>query len=880
MLIPEQYAAALDALRSGGLMVTQIEFDGQLHRVPTQDKPNSKNGAYIAYGDAPASVWWQNLATDETGTWTAKGQGKLSPEARQALALRMEEARKARDEEQARIHAEAAAKSKAIYSAAADCTEHPYLTTKGVKAVPGLKCHKGAVVVPLRDENNGIVSLQFIDAGGNKRFLSGGRKKGCFFPIGGKDVEKPLVICEGLATGLSLHECLDSPVLVAFDAGNLLPVAEMARAIHSERGIIIAADNDVETDGNPGVTKATAAALAVDGFLAVPSYQDSTVDWNDLHQKMNAGEVHTQFMNREKPVRSEGEARGGEEGPIAPPPPVPLEAFPVPVADLLTEAAEAFTAPMQIPAACLLGMLSCLVGRTRLISLRPSWIEAGNIWIATVAPSGVGKTPCAAAFFAPIKKLEHEAFKGWREEYANYEDELELVRKERAKAKRGDTMPDRPLPPQRRQAYVDDATVEALGEVLSENPRGIMWRKDELAGLLADMDKYSSGNGGGGTRSRLLSAYDCQEWKTSRTSDPTRNLYIPHACVGIFGGIQPDMLPKVFEAGEAGADEASGFLQRFMLIRAEREKPSYWTETYLSQPSKDLLSSIAAILWGWEIEYDSEGREVDKIVPVSPQAKAAFVKWHDGISQEEFFSQNSALLSKLKGQAQRICLLLHCMDEALAGSDGMRPVSEDCMRRALLLADWVKAHQEQCWQFFKPGKSAVRINPLELAIMEVVVEHSAKIESDGWRISNEELHSLVGRKLGMPGLSPVSIGKAASRLDLPSTLIGESRQRGRTVTPERINSFKTIVSSVSSVSPCCRSKEKSQEQLSPHLSPFCLTSPPETVPRQIRDGSETDAFHLKSVAGQGSETDETDEADASGKSFNYDDPNFPDEVTI
>jgi hypothetical protein len=319
----------------------------------------------------------------------------------------------------------------------------------------------------------------------------------------------------------------------------------------------------------------------------------------------------------------EGDGEEPEESRILPPPPeVPLDAFPAEVRTMLREAAEAFTVPLQIPTACLLGVLSCLVGGTRLISLRPSWREPGNIWIATVAPSGLGKTPCATAFFNPVKHLEYEAFKLWREEYVSYENELEFCRKERARAKRGDSLPDRPIPPKRRQAYVDDTTVEALGVVLSENPRGIMWRKDELAGLIADLDKYSSGNSGGGTRSRLLSSYDGQEWKTSRTSDPTRNLYIPRAHVGIFGGIQPAMLPKVFETGASGVDEASGFLQRFMLIRAERERPGYWTERYLSPESKNLLDSIVTALWAWDIEYDADGRENEKIVPVSREANS------------------------------------------------------------------------------------------------------------------------------------------------------------------------------------------------------------------------------------------------------------------
>ncbi|MDL2207153.1 DUF3987 domain-containing protein, partial [Desulfovibrio sp. OttesenSCG-928-M16] len=756
------------------------------------------------------SIWWQNWRSGENGTWTAGKQDSWTAAEREAFARRKEENRKARETEQARVHAEAASKAQAIYSAAVDCSAHAYLTAKGVKPVSGLRVSTNPkyanLQVPVLNEQGKLVGLQFIGPDGGKKFLTGTCKKGAFFSIGGKDTESPLLIAEGLATALSLHECTGLTVVVSFDAGNLPPVAEMARRRYPNRKLVICADYDAPSKEYPnpggiGLAKASAAALAVNGLLAVPTGKDGCkIDWNDLHQAQGRDEVWRQFCAADSPEADtfDGTACAAEPEQesriLPPPPPVPLEAFPAAVAAMLEEASEAFTVPLQIPAACLLGVLSCLVGGTRLISLRPSWKEPGNIWIATVAASGIGKTPCAAAFFNPIKSLEYEAFKSWQDAYTSYENELDFYRKERQKAKRGDTIPDKPIQPKRRQAYIDDATVEALGEVLSENPRGIMWRKDELAGLIADLDKYSSSGSGGGTRSRLLSSYDGQEWKTSRASNPTRNLYIPHAYVGIFGGIQPAMLPKVFEAGSAGVDEASGFLQRFMLIRAEREKPGYWTERYLSHESKNLLASIVAALWAWDIEYDAEGREVEKIVPVSRQAKAAFVEWFNGIAQEEFLSQNAALLSKLKGQAQRLCLLLHCLDSALTGTDGMQPVTEHTMRRALLLANWVKEHQEQCWRFFTPEKGAKQADPIERAIMQAVVNHAARIEADGWKISNTDLCSLVENILGMPGLSNVKIGKAASALGLTSSLIGERRLRGRLVTKDAISMFKATLS--------------------------------------------------------------------------------------
>jgi putative DNA primase/helicase len=78
------------------------------------------------------------------------------------------------------------------------------LTAKGIKPVPELRVNDdNKIVVTVRDENGTLATLQTIGADGTKRFLPGGRKKGCFFAIG-KAPDKSLLICEGVATGLSV----------------------------------------------------------------------------------------------------------------------------------------------------------------------------------------------------------------------------------------------------------------------------------------------------------------------------------------------------------------------------------------------------------------------------------------------------------------------------------------------------------------------------------------------------------------------------------------------------------------------------------------------------------------------------------------------------
>lgn len=294
--------AALSALRESGLLVDSIAWDAGLQRIPTSDKPKNRNGAYTAYSDAPASVWWQNWASGESGIWTAVRQSDLSVAERNALAQRIAEGKTAGEAERLKIQTEAAKKAQGIYAKGTNCRNHAYLERKGVQAVAGLKVYGDALVVPLHSGTE-IVSLQFIQPDGAKRFLSGGRKKGCFFRIGGKDAEKPLLLCEGLATGLSLYECTGYPVLVAFDAGNLSPVAEMARQKCPKRKIIVCADNDTDTPGNPGLSKATAAARSIGALLAVPSFQSGgSCDWNDLHLAEDKDAVWRQFNKATVPV--------------------------------------------------------------------------------------------------------------------------------------------------------------------------------------------------------------------------------------------------------------------------------------------------------------------------------------------------------------------------------------------------------------------------------------------------------------------------------------------------------------------------------------------------------------------------------------------------
>lgn len=162
--------------------------------------------------------------------------------------------------------------------------DHPYLVAKGIQPYGILIDGEGRLVIGLRDIDGIIHTVQRIDTRGNKRFLTGGIKADHFAVIGDWTADTPhLLVCEGWATGASIHEATGDPVVVAFDAGNLIRVTGVLRRRHSNIELTIVADNDARADraDNPGVEAATQAAQDNDARLAVP---DCAGDANDLVQ--------------------------------------------------------------------------------------------------------------------------------------------------------------------------------------------------------------------------------------------------------------------------------------------------------------------------------------------------------------------------------------------------------------------------------------------------------------------------------------------------------------------------------------------------------------------------------------------------------------------
>lgn len=263
------------------------------------------------------------IALAKEGGWKPIEQDRrtVSTEERAARVREREERLEAERKQSEQEAEDAAAKAADMWAKATPVSDHPYLARKKIEGLAARQIGD-MLLIPMKQSAKELCGIQTIGANGTKLFMRGAPVKGAYCVIGKpRDV---VVICEGYATGMSIHMATGHCVVVAFNCGNLLPVTEKIKAILKVT-IIIAADDDHQTDGNPGITHATAAALATGALLAVPRWYGDRpaehTDFNDLHcdEGLDAVADCIQAADEPEPPRDRIESEKNHLGESLPP---------------------------------------------------------------------------------------------------------------------------------------------------------------------------------------------------------------------------------------------------------------------------------------------------------------------------------------------------------------------------------------------------------------------------------------------------------------------------------------------------------------------------------------------------------------------------------
>lgn len=312
-------------LNARGFDINSLETDGRIRNVKVEgNKGAEKSGAYAVHTDGRPVLWYKNHRTGETGSITHR-ESSFEAGADKKEIKKYEELNRIRilqrDKDTERMHNEVSNRLQGEYQKLPSVQSHPYLQEKGIdqpdKAVK--IDEKGNLLIPFVDANGEIKTVQRIpqqpqEGKFPKYWEKGGEKSGNFALIGADKISevREFVLCEGYATGETLHKALDMPVVVAGDSGNLSRVA--LKIINANPDVkykvTIAADNDVHITKpieNPGLTKAKETENEIKVrvekvTLLKPTFSKADreeiknpSDFNDLHKLKGIDAVKSQI---------------------------------------------------------------------------------------------------------------------------------------------------------------------------------------------------------------------------------------------------------------------------------------------------------------------------------------------------------------------------------------------------------------------------------------------------------------------------------------------------------------------------------------------------------------------------------------------------------
>jgi len=287
-----------DAFAQAGMpYLKQSPRPGQIVRFSTNGDSSDTSGWCRLFPDGIGAVFGCHRAGSKF-TWQQRDESCPPPsiEERQAAIAKSELVRKEAEIERAEEYASAAEMAKKIFAASGELNSaHEYVTKKGITPYAGRLSNRGDLTLSVYGSDGALQSLQFIDADGDKRFLPKGKMSGGRLYLGQPENGLPLILCEGWATGCSIHEATDETVVVGFSGGNLDDVAMDLRRQYPDSPLLIAGDLDAHGNGLEYAQAATIAGSPA--TIIIPSFIDGrdAGDFNDLHQAEGLDAVFRQL---------------------------------------------------------------------------------------------------------------------------------------------------------------------------------------------------------------------------------------------------------------------------------------------------------------------------------------------------------------------------------------------------------------------------------------------------------------------------------------------------------------------------------------------------------------------------------------------------------
>jgi len=402
----------------------------------------------------------------------------------------------------------------------------------------------------------------------------------------------------------------------------------------------------------------------------------------------------------------------------------PVEVFPEPLCTYITYCANSMGCDNTFVAIPLLSSLASAIGNTRCISLKQnSWNVPSIIWGIVIAESGTLKSPALKKALKPLRMAEDSAFKVYFDEIDNYKKqklyyESELQNWKKNGIKKSLPPPDEPQKPVCTRFTVLDVTIEALAPILSENPRGVLLCRDELAGWFGSFDAFKKSKGS--DVAQWLELFDAGRLIVDRKS-VDKTIHVPRASVSITGTVQPGALQRIL----TDKYYENGMAARILMANPPRISKRWTENTVPIESLNDVIRIVNRLL---ALDFDQDEDDFKPIaIPLSANAKSIYIDYYNKISQlqKEEEGHYVLALSKFEQYAVRFALVFTLCRAASIGdipNQGIK-VDQKSMADGIQLASWFAHETKRIYNLFTETGD----EKLQRKLIEFIRRHGGEV---------------------------------------------------------------------------------------------------------------------------------------------------------
>lgn len=354
--------------------------------------------------------------------------------------------------------------------------------------------------------------------------------------------------------------------------------------------------------------------------------------------------------------------------------PMPLDCLPDVPQRWVEKTANALCCAPEYVAMPLLAVSGSACG-SRWIEIKGSWSEPAVIWAAVIAPSGTQKSPAHKKSVGLLYSRQDTLAEAYKREKQQYDEDMQVYKDEghaRGKPPAAERMP-KPTAPIHKRLFTSDTTVEALCAILADNPRGLLFERDELAGWMQGFDRYAAR--GGQDETSWLSMHQASRVTVDRKTNE-RFTSVPRAAVSVCGTIQPGTLARCLTPERF----QSGFVARVLFVMPVSPQKCWTDDVVPPSVQHEMQVLIDRLLDLPMVERaDNDGNVTLEPLhlPMDADARELWIEFYNSHAAEQRRLRDprlAAAWSKLEAYAARFALiftLLENPDAAVVGALSM-----------------------------------------------------------------------------------------------------------------------------------------------------------------------------------------------------------------